>query len=508
MTTQKHIFVAMLGLIAQIVTVTIGFLLTPLLLRQLGVDQFGIWATLNVIIAYESLSDLGITTAIVMFVNQSSDDDERLRLINTGILINTGLTLCFILVLVWQQEWLLGQLFKVPYELLPLANQAFDLTLFTLLVMVIARTLAAALDALQYVDLRYLIDIVGMFVWGLTLWIVIDDEASVVGVATVSLGVGFLRVVMMAIGLYLIYPAWRFRFGISRQKIRPIIRYSLNSQGASLGQSISEPLLRSFIGAGLGSASVGTVQISSSLAAIPNSLAQSMVAALFPAIARLHSQNRHDEIASLAAQYLRYVIYLIVPPSLMLCLVAHDLVEVWLGQPYPEVVLSIQILVIAFTTRALTMIPWRICWGTGYSNHNSVAMALHIIGLFIGSMALLTSNVVSLAGLLLIYVGSLMMSAIYLFWRTGQILPQLLSKHSQELLSTIIRTLAVGSVGLIIFIIIVSLLKLSSLSIIIVSALITIGIYGGIIGLVLPRTELNQILAMAQHALVSFQGRS
>ena len=248
MSANSHLRGSASGLLYQAVSIIVALLLTPVILSTLGGELYGVWALLSVLTAYESISDLGIPAAIVVFVNRNRSTEARNRLITVGVLANVALTLLVILLLIAFRDPIIRLLFKVPTELLPAIQLAYALTLGALVLMVLARSLSAVLDAFQRVDIRFAVETIGMLAWAGITWGLLHRGFGLSGVVSATLIVAGLRVVVMAAATQRILPQLRFRLALSRDLLSEILGYGIKIQGASLGVSLSDPPLKSLAG--------------------------------------------------------------------------------------------------------------------------------------------------------------------------------------------------------------------------------------------------------------------
>lgn len=417
----------------------IGLLLTPILLTSLGSLQFGYWALLRAIMAYESVSDFGIESALVVFINKAESAEQKNRLITTGVLLNTATTVAVVVLLVVVKAPLIRSLFKVPQESLSMVSMAYDLTIATLTWNSVSRSLSAVLDSLQRVDVRFAVDTAGLCMSAALTWVLLRRGFGLAGAVGAVLLTGMFTVVAMAVCVRRVYRQFRFRWGLSRSVVTEILRFGLKAQGASLGLTLSDPLLKSLAALGLTAAEAGTIQVGSPVAAMPNSLAHSMIGNVFPAIAERHGQGDGRGTARMVSRYLLFVVAFVLPLSAFLGLEAPRLVQLWLHGPYPLIVVSVRLLVVAFGIRALSMVPWRVAWGLGRPEDSSVAMLLHLAALVGCAAALLLSHTFSYRSILLVYIVSQLASALYLYWCMKRSLLGVLSADNAWLLRAVMK---------------------------------------------------------------------
>jgi O-antigen/teichoic acid export membrane protein len=316
--------------------------------------------------------------------------------------------------------------------------------------------------------------------------------------------------VAMAAATWRVYPQLRFRWGLSRELLSQILGYGLKIQGASLGQSLSDPLLKSLAGAGLATTAVGAIQVGGSVASVPNSLAHSAIANLFPAIAERQGAGDRAGVRQLAARYLLYVIAFVLPVTALFLSAAPSIVRLWLGDSYPLIVASIRSLAVAYAFRALAMVPWRVSWGMGNPQDSSIAMLIHLLLLAAGGGAMLALSTFSYRGILFVFSGSYAVSALYLFWCMYRRLPGLYTAEFRWLLGAAARVLLVSALAGLLYRAIGSMGLPGDLYVLLLDLLVLALSYVVILVLAIPKAErdvLKQLVGGLLRQVSSFMGR-
>lgn len=99
--SSKHIVRnAIIGYVASAVAMGLGFVVTPVLVRCLGSDQFGLWALMTSVIGYTGLIELGVGTATAKRVAEcraTGDVDRLERLLGTAIVMYSAMALLVLL---------------------------------------------------------------------------------------------------------------------------------------------------------------------------------------------------------------------------------------------------------------------------------------------------------------------------------------------------------------------------------------------------------------------------
>jgi O-antigen/teichoic acid export membrane protein len=79
---------AVSGIVAFVVSVVLAFVMTPVIVRGLGYEWYGIWELAIGLVGYFGVLELGVGPALVAYVANAvarDDDDELNRILNTGL---------------------------------------------------------------------------------------------------------------------------------------------------------------------------------------------------------------------------------------------------------------------------------------------------------------------------------------------------------------------------------------------------------------------------------------
>lgn len=214
------------GVVADVGT---GLVVTPLLIRTLGDETYGIWILIGAFTGYFGMLDLGLRGAVGRFVALHSARGERhlvqavlstatVALSGIGLVAFAGISL---------MAWLLPSLFTIPAEQTSAAQTALLIVGGQLGLMIMFRAFDAALWAHQRFDLLNLVDIpTALLRLTLTWWFV--TGGGLVALAWINFGV------MLANGLA---KAWFSHYEIPglmlspafarRSMLREMLGYSL-----------------------------------------------------------------------------------------------------------------------------------------------------------------------------------------------------------------------------------------------------------------------------------------
>lgn len=356
------------NLIGSIVPVGVGLLVTPYVIRGLGVERFGVLSLVWAILWYASYFDLGLTRATTKFASEAigRGQPETIPAIlwtSLGIqwLLGTiaTLSICFV------TPFLVTRVLHIPAVLATESRSAFYWIGITIPFFLAAGILSALLAAAHRFDLVNAVKIpanslmfslpaVGIFLhYGLP-------------------GIVFLlflsRAVMAGVLLLLclrVFHGLNSRPGTHTSIARPLLRFG----GWVMVCNVLIPVLvyvdRFVVGALLSIAAVAyysvPYEVASRLQIIPASLAGT----LFPAFSSVSGQDP-QRLKDLYAHSMKTVLLLIVPSAALLAMFAQDGLRIWVGMDFAaHSTKTLQVLAAGVVFSALSQMPANLLDGAG-----------------------------------------------------------------------------------------------------------------------------------------------
>ncbi len=142
----------MLNLVGQVLPLAIGLVVIPILVRDLGVERFGVLALIWLIVGYFSLFDFGLGKAITLVVAKkfgSDEEHEISRVVWTGASLLGALGLLVLLVLFFSSDWLVTSVFQISAEFRTEAGQSIALLGISVPLVLVSIGLRGVLEAFQ-----------------------------------------------------------------------------------------------------------------------------------------------------------------------------------------------------------------------------------------------------------------------------------------------------------------------------------------------------------------------
>jgi O-antigen/teichoic acid export membrane protein len=341
-------------------TLAVTLIATPIIIRRLGVDAYGIIATLAIITNYMAFFDLGLSQATIKHVAEFRARREwhGIRLVLwTSVIGYVGLGVLAALLVVILSPVAATRWFRIPEILQPAAIGAFYVGAVGVFLVLVNFGPTSLMKGLERFDLVNKVGMLvgtaqpvitlGLVVAGASLPAIIAGNVVALGV-TVALNIFFARRLLGDFGR----PAWDTHTFIR------LARYGGYLAAASILAPLAvnaEKLLLA------GAVSVGALtyyMVPQSLVARLAIIPASFSSALFPAFAALHSAGEHESNVRLNVEVARTLIYLFAPIVIVLVAAGDMLLGAWMGSDFAfQSAGPLKILTVAALIQAMAWTP-------------------------------------------------------------------------------------------------------------------------------------------------------
>ncbi len=374
---------AVYNIVAFVVTITVTFLLVPVMLFYLGPVGFGVWAIARVFVSYASLSDFGLSSTITKFVAELEPrrEFERLaRVLQSAFILYTLISV-LLLALVWLfDSVLIAAFFADSGEFA--ADVRFILlgSMVVFAFSLVGTVFSAAINGLQKMQITNSITIVywlfnGMLMYGaLVMGFGLRGIVYANAIATV-VSVGLLAFVFFR--LFSNLPLTSFR--LHPRDIRESLRFSKDIFVIAIANSVhlhyDKLLLSSFVSLN----SVSNYEVASRVIQAMRQIVVLLLNPILPVASELHAQQRDDSVTKLYYRSLKYLVFFCIPFFSCVGFFADSLITLWLG-PHQEVaIITLQLLLVANALNLLTGPAYFISIGVGKARFGMYSSAVGLL---------------------------------------------------------------------------------------------------------------------------------
>lgn len=336
--------------VAKILTLSVWFFLTPFLLRQLGINDYGLWVLISSITAYGSLLDFGIATAVTKYIAQFHAEgriEQARSLVSTTLWLYMGLGLLAILLSAILAPIIPG-LLNIPNDQRSTASWLMLLSGISVGVSLPSATSIFVLRGLHRFDLANLVGITGMTLFTIATVSVLLLGGGLVGMVAVGIPVTLVTQIPAIWLIRRTAPGLHFGLRYSdRSLFKTLMSFSSALFVINVANQIQTKTDEIVIGAFMPIANVAPYSIARRLSEMPQLLTEQFMKVIIPLASQLDAENDHVRLRTLYLASSRITLAIFLPLALGVIILAQPFLRAWVGAPYDQYAYLVVILTLA-----------------------------------------------------------------------------------------------------------------------------------------------------------------
>ena len=362
-----------------LVPLLVSFVATPIIVRGLGTESYGLYALISGFISYSFSFGIGKTAAKYVAEYSSAGNVGKIGEVLSAIFwFSLSVGLIGTAVIAISATFIVSEVLQIPPEAQPLAVTALYLACVTILVYMLSQIFQFALQGLHRFD-KYsiLINLNGILMNGGNI-LIVWRGGGVLALLCWNLIVVSLICVLFYISARKLIPEARIRFKFDRDMTIDVLKY-----GASiiLYQVFGNLLLifeRAWVTRKLGPHSLTFYVVPMSLAIYLHGFISSLVLVLFPFVNELLGDL--DKLTLIYRKANKIVIAVVAFCVLTLVCGGKLFLYVWIGQDFAEGAFNVLVIhLFTFGILAVMTISWQLAEGFGYAGLNAISSFTWVI---------------------------------------------------------------------------------------------------------------------------------
>jgi O-antigen/teichoic acid export membrane protein len=311
-----------------------GLVLTPVVVRQLGIDEYGVWAFVGSLAAYVALLDLGLSPAFVRFAaeargRRSSEEIRALASVGLALYAAIGVVATVLGVVL---AWLAPVLMDVPDDLVTPARVAAALLVLGMSIRFPLGLYANLLIGQQRNDVVLAAGFVSVVVYTALVLVLLPRGGGVVLLAAISLAAALLRLVLPLFWvrreLGPLRPSRRY---LTRERLRTLLKVSGDNILIHIAARVVFTSDVIVVGVVLGPEAAAYYAVGAKLFSIAFGVGTAGPNLLFPAFAELHGAAEEERQRVLLRDGLKVGMAGMLIFALPLVLYPDLLIRAWIG---------------------------------------------------------------------------------------------------------------------------------------------------------------------------------
>ena len=323
--------------IGRVASFLISFVLTPVLVRGLGDESYGVWSLLMTLTTYYALADLGLRGAGVKYISQyaaTKDWDN----VNKVLVTCLGLFLLFAVCLVPVVSliaWRMPSHLNAEHVGLATIRLVIVLTGATVVLGIPGQAFAAVLAATKRFDLSNALAVIAQLTQSVLLIFVVWRGGGIVEMAQVTLLVSVLAQVSRIVLAKVALPQAHFSIQwLDGEMAGRLIRFGILNVVQGVGRLVSKSAGTVLVGFILGPVQVTYFSIAESLTKKSSELSRSICSVLMPVASQFDAQERHEDLKRMLLIGTSVLAALGAGLAIVFIVLGDTLISLWIGARY------------------------------------------------------------------------------------------------------------------------------------------------------------------------------
>lgn len=374
----KNVVWNLLGRVAPLIAAIFSI---PAIIRNLGVDRFGILTLVWMIIGYFSLFDMGLGRALTKLISDKlggGKNEDIVPLIWTGLILMLIFGFVGACIGAMFSSSMVKTVLKVPLDLQMDTLITLYLLVISLPIVIITNGLRGILEAYQRFGLINAINVpMGVFSFLAPLLVLPFSHHLVPIVLTLIIG-RFAGVLIYLLGCYHVIPEMRHGFSFQLSMMKPLLGLGSWMTLTNIIGPLMVYLDRFMIGAFISITYLAyyttPYEVVTKLWIIPGAV----VGVLFPAFAVCFAQDK-DRTTLLFIKSVNHVFLILFPITLIIVTLSHDVLNLWLGNEFAlKSTAILQWLAVGVFINSIGQLPYTLIQSAGRPD---LTAKLHLIEL-------------------------------------------------------------------------------------------------------------------------------
>jgi O-antigen/teichoic acid export membrane protein len=396
----------------------ISFVLTPVIVRSLGVEAYGLFGLVITFTGYFATLNFNVGRSVIRLI-AAQDSRSQVRRISEVI---SSASLLYLLVgfasaavLAGAAKWLVISVLGITPELRGTAILALRIAAVGLIFTMVSQVLMAVAQGLQRFDVSTYLSVAsgGGQILG-------NGILAYCGYGVTSLVMWNLVVSILSFGGYLgtvrfLLPGFKLLWSADKSVLRSLLKFG----GAVTAYQVCSSLIvlfeRGWINRSLGTAAVGYYIVPMTVATYLHSMISSMSLVLFPMASEAESRGDRKLLHSIYTRAIKLIWVVVVFFGITLCLGSRQFMVNWMGNDFAvrtAVLLAIQVAV--FSLIAMIIVPWQIADGIGFPGINAILCLFWLVCTSV--LGIILTGKIGLCGFAWARLAGMVVLPLYVFW--------------------------------------------------------------------------------------------
>jgi O-antigen/teichoic acid export membrane protein len=369
------------GAMTWIVPLCLIFVTTPIVVRGLGQEEYGLYALVQGFLAYTFTFNVG--RALIKYISGYNATGEEAKVgdaISATLLVNVVLGLVCAGALALAALLLVPTVLKIPPAQQRHTLQAFFLVSATLFPIMLGYVFSAVPQALQRFDVYALITLGGSVFNSASNVILVLLGFGVISMLVTNLIGVTITTVAFAIYVRRLVPGARLTLRVPRELMIGIVRFTASVAVYQVAGNLLVLFERGWITRTIGTGALTYYVVPMTIGIFIHAFIASLTLMIFPLTSEASALRDVARLTQIYARAVKYICIIVLFICVTVSVCARPLLATWIGPDFAENSAAILVMhTIFFSVLAVSTIHWQIAEGLGRPSLNAVLGLIWLI---------------------------------------------------------------------------------------------------------------------------------
>lgn len=416
----------------------VSFISTPIVIRLLGPEAFGILILIGLVPAYFGFSDLGMGIASTKFGSEAfalQNREREAQIVRTAIVVAFSSTILITITLFLGSKLIVRYGVSISSDLQARASIALSIAAFSLLISNVAGVINTPQLTRLRMDLNTYANAIPKIMMGVLTPIVLFFGGDVVAATVTAALTNVLILTLTSYFSMKLLPELAHT-SIDLSQIRPLVKFGLGWILAGVAAMFLVNAEKFLLARYVSVKSLAYYSVAFTLANIATVFSNSMVQSLLPAFSQLIARANGQEIENLMSRAIRVSLIWLLPSVYIMVLFAKSFFYVWAGPEFAiNSTLPFYALLVGLIFNVLAFVPHSAITAAGRTTTLAKLYWLELIVYAVVAFSLVSTLEVvgaAIAWTIRVVIDSLIL--VYLAMRFLPITPALIKQSGRGLL--------------------------------------------------------------------------
>jgi O-antigen/teichoic acid export membrane protein len=346
----------------------VNILITPYVLDSIGLERFGIWATVTILTGYLGLFDFGVGSAFLKHIAEYHARGEPGHVndvINTGILFYGAFSLAVVLPVYFLRYPIL-HFFRIPPAMMSEAVFALIAGTAIFVIMSFFGIFFSVINGLQRMDVTNILGVIMSLVRALGIVAALELGYGLRGIMVNQILVATISMCALIVLVRKYFPPFMFQlFRFNKEVFGRLFRYGYKVQISRISQMVNLQLDKLLIGHFITMGAVGFYDVAAKISNAVKLLPLMSLTSIIPASSELQTVGDRERIVRLFYRGSRYLLAAAIPIGVFTFFNAPLVMQTWLGTGYNQAAVILRILIVGYSFNAAAGMGLFIALGIG-----------------------------------------------------------------------------------------------------------------------------------------------